>query len=96
MYKEWVEKRQKARAGWESSERLIDYADFTDYVDIISRKDNWNEVFRPRFGRLQFIQESLYRLHPVRLCTMHSRILPHKMWQVLQTETTLLSDKMWN
>jgi Swt1-like HEPN len=96
MYEEWVEKRQKARAAGESLERLIDYADFTDYVDIISRKDNWKEVFRSRLERREFVQESLHRLHSVRLCTMHSRILPHKMWQVLQTETLLLSDKMWN
>lgn len=96
MYEEWEERRKKARTAGESSERLIDYADFTDYVDIISRKDNWKEVFRSRLERREFVQESLYRLHSVRLCTMHSRILPHKMWQVLQTETLLLSDKMWN
>jgi hypothetical protein len=96
MYEEWVEKRKKARAAGESSERLIDYADFTEYVSIIGQKNNWNEVFQSRFRRLQFVQESLYRLQPIRVCTMHSRILPREMWQVLRTETMLLSDKMWN
>lgn len=96
MYGKWVEKRQKAWAAGESSEQLIDYADFTDYVTIISRNDNWNEVFRSRFGRLQFVQESLYRLQPVRVCTMHSRILSREMWLILQTETMLLSERMWN
>nr|WP_274519529.1 Swt1 family HEPN domain-containing protein [Nitrospira moscoviensis] len=96
MYGKWAEKRQKARASGESSERLIDYADFTDYVSIISQNNNWNEVFRSQFGRLQFVQESLYRLQPVRVCTMHSRILTREMWLILQTETMLLSERMWN
>lgn len=95
-YRKWVEKRQKAMDTGESSEQLIDYADFTDYVIIISRNDNWNEVFRSRFGRLQFVQESLYRLQPVRVCTMHSRILSREMCLILQTETMLLSERMWN
>lgn len=96
MYGKWVEKRQKARAAGESSDRLIDYADFTEYISIISQNNNWNEVFRSRFGRLQFVQESLYRLQPVRVCTMHSRILSQEMWLILQTETMLLSERMWN
>lgn len=96
MYRQWREKRQKAMDAGESSEQLIDYADFTDYVTIISRNDNWNEVFRPYFGRRQLVQESLYRLQPVRVCTMHSRILSWQMWLILQTETMLLSERMWN
>lgn len=96
MYKKWMEKRQKAMNAGESSARLIDYADFTDYVTIIGRNDNWNEVFRTRFGRLQFVQESLTRLQPVRVCTMHSRILSQEMRLILQTETMLLSKRMWN
>lgn len=96
MYAKWLEKRQTAKEAGESSEQLIDYADFTDYVIIIGRKDNWNEIFRPRFGRLQSVQESLFRLQPIRVCAMHSRILSQKMWLVLQTEIMLLSEKMWN
>jgi len=96
MYGKWVEKCLKAKAAGESSERLIDYADFTDYVSIIGQNNNWNEIFRSRFGRLQFVQESLYRLQPVRVCTMHSRILSREMWLILQTETMLLSERMWN
>ena len=39
---------------------MIDYANFPEYVSIISQNNNWNEVFRSRFGRLHFVQESLY------------------------------------
>lgn len=96
MYKGWWEKRQKAILAGESPGPLIDYADFNDYVTIITQKDNWKELFRLYFSRPQLVQESLYRLQPIRVCTMHSRILSKEMWLVLQTETMLLSGKMWN
>ena len=96
MYNKWREKWETAELAGESPQRLIDYADFTDYVTIISRNDNWNALFRARLGRRESVQESLYRLQPIRVCIMHARILSPKMWLVLQTETVLLSDKMWN
>jgi hypothetical protein len=96
MYKRWREKRKKAIRAGESPGPLIDYADFSDYVDIITQKDNWKHLFKSYFGRPQLVQESLYRLQPIRVCTMHSRILSQDMWLVLQTETLVLSNRMWN
>jgi hypothetical protein len=55
------------------STKLIAYADFTDYEKIISRKDNWREVFVGFFNRPENARESLQRLYPVRHCTMHAR-----------------------
>lgn len=96
IYKGWREKQKKAAVAGEPQGLLIDYADFTDYVTIITQRNNWTDVFKAHFGRAEFVRESLYRLHPIRLCVMHSRHLPRNMWLVLQTETTLLSDKIWN
>ena len=96
MYKGWREKREKANLAGESTELLIDYADFTDYMIIITQRNNWTDLFKVYFGRAEFVRESLGRLHPIRVCIMHSRTLSGKMWLVLQTETTLLSDRMWN
>jgi len=96
MYKRWLEKRERAILAGELPELLIDYADFTDYVIVITRKDNWEQVFRGFFGRPQFVQESLYRLHPIRVCTMHARLLSQEMRLVLQSEIILLSRRMWN
>ena len=96
MYKRWREKRENAILAGESQELLIDYADFTDYVTIITQRNNWAELFEVYFRRAEFVRESLHRLHPIRVCTMHSRILSQKMWQILQMETMLLSDRMWN
>jgi len=96
IYKGWREKQKKAVVAGEPQGLLIDYADFTDYVTIITQRNNWTDVFKAHFGRAEFVRESLYRLHPIRLCVMHSRPLPRNMWLVLQTETTLLSDRIWN
>lgn len=96
IFKIWLDKRAKAKLAGESSNLLIDYADFTDYVEIITRNDNWEELFKLYFRRKQLVQESLYRLQPIRVCIMHSRILSREMWLILRAETMLLSERMWN
>ncbi len=72
-YKGWLEKQEKARSSGEPEQPLINYADFTDYIKIIERRDNWNKVFKPVFGRLDDVRESFVRLFPIRIVTMHSR-----------------------
>jgi hypothetical protein len=71
----WIEKREKARSKGEADHPLIAYADFSDYVPIITQKNNWNEVFEPVFRRPTFVQESFQRLYPIRICTMHARMI---------------------
>ena len=71
--KQWIEKRQKAIDNGEPERPLIVYADFTDYVTIITKKDNWEKVFKPVFKRPTLVQESFQRLYPTRICTMHAR-----------------------
>ena len=71
----WLEKEQKAREEGGGQHPLIDYADFTDYVPIIIRRDNWAEVFEDVFRRKTSVQESFQRLYPIRICTMHSRAI---------------------
>ena len=73
--KRWIEKRESARANNEPEHPLIAYADFSDYAPIITRKDNWNDAFKPIFGRRESVQESLQRLYPIRICTMHARMI---------------------
>lgn len=71
----WFEKRERARAKGEADHPLIAYADFSDYVPIITQKTNWSEVFEPVFRRPTFVQESFQRLYPIRICTMHARMI---------------------
>ena len=72
-HKEWRQKRTNNKG--DSGQALITYADFTDYLPIIVRNDNWDEVFETTFGRKESVQESFQRLYPVRLDTMHARLI---------------------
>jgi hypothetical protein len=75
MLKSWHDKKQKAMENGEQEWPLIAYADFTDYVPLITRKDNWEKVFKSIFRRTGFVQESFQRLYPIRICTMHARLI---------------------
>ena len=94
MRKQWSDKQAKARDEGESEQPLIAYSDFTDYVTIIVWKDNWNEVFAPVFRRKSLVQESFQRLYPIRVCTMHSRIITHDDELYLLSETLRLLNAM--
>lgn len=83
----WLDKRQKARDNGAPQRPLIAYADFADYVPIITRKDNWQKVFEPIFGRAAFVQESFQRLYPIRICTMHARLITQDDELYLYVET---------
>jgi hypothetical protein len=73
MLDQWNDRKIKAPNIGQPQE-LIDFADFTDYLPIIERKDNWSEVFAPIFGpRKEDIKESLQRLYPLRLAIAHAR-----------------------
>ena len=83
----WFEKQQKVRDNGGPDWPLIAYADFTDYVPIITRNDNWEKVFKPIFGRSAFVQESFQRLYPIRICTMHARLITQDDELYLYVET---------
>jgi hypothetical protein len=75
MLDQWKTKQQVHTKNGDVEQPLIAYADFTDYIRIIERKDNWSKVFEAVFGRRTDVQESFVRLFPVRACTMHARII---------------------
>ena len=71
---DWKDKQEKARCHTDVPHTLISYADFTDYERIICRRDNWKH-FEPFFGRRESVLESLQRLYPIRVDTMHARMI---------------------
>lgn len=75
MLDEWQQKRETSIKAGQPERPLIDYADFTDYRKIIERADNWKALFARIFGRPEDIRESFQRLFPVRIATMHARII---------------------
>ena len=90
MYEEWKEKHRKAREAGASERPLIAYADFTDYMRVICRRDNWRDVFAIFFGREESVRESFQRLYPIRLDTMHARVITQDDELLLYVETRRL------
>lgn len=90
----WQAKKAAALKAGADDIPLIEYADFTDYLLIIERKDNWASVFKQVFGRPEDIRESLQRLYPVRLATMHARIITLDDDLLLRSETTRMFTKL--
>ena len=78
IYKSWIEKRQKSKDIGQGDYPLIAFADFTDYEPIISRNDNWTGLFAAIFKSRESLRESLQRLYPIRLATMHAREVGHE------------------
>jgi hypothetical protein len=91
MLDKWSSKRDVAVKAGQIESPLIDYADFTDYREIIERRDNWKAVFAPIFGRIEDLRESFQRLLPVRIATMHARIvtLDDRLLLVVETKRVL-------
>lgn len=69
----WEIRKERSIAAGDADRPLIAYADFTEYLVIITRKDNWKEVFGAIFQHKPSVEESFRRLYPVRNCTMHAR-----------------------
>ena len=65
---------------------FIFYVDFTDYVKIITRKDNWKQVFKNK----EAISVKLRELEPIRNAIAHFRELSHRELEKLK----LLSDEI--
>jgi hypothetical protein len=83
----WIAKRDKAMNDGQPAEPLINYADFTEYKAIIERRDNWSSVFKPVFGRPEDIRESFQRMFPLRIATMHARLITSDDELLLMVET---------
>lgn len=91
MLKGWREKHQRdVDLGTTPRPRLIDYSDFTEYMAIIGRRDNWTRAFSPIFKRRADVEESFNRLMPVRLVTMHSVLITMDDEVLLTFETKRL------
>ena len=90
LYDKWREKKARGVSAGAREWPLISYADFTDYVAVICKRDNWREVFAPYFSRPEAVRESFQRLYPVRLDTMHARPITQDDELLLYVETQRL------
>lgn len=86
MHDRWTQKKEAGLSSGELDQPLINYADFTDYVVIFEKNDNWRELFQGYFGRKELIQAAMAHLMPLRVQTCHSRIFPPKGLRRVLTE----------
>jgi len=65
---------------WHTSKDLpfVFYVDFTDYVKIITRRDNWKQVFKGIFKDRDSISVKLRELEPIRNAIAHFRGLSRR------------------
>jgi len=70
-------KKNENQYPWHKAKNLllVFYIDFTDYIKIISRRNNWREAFREVFKDKQIISAKLRELEPIRNAIAHSREL---------------------
>jgi len=71
---------------WHTSKDLqpIFYVDFTDYVKIITRRDNWEQVFKEIFKDRETISVKLKELEPIRNAIAHFRELSRRELEKLK------------
>jgi hypothetical protein len=94
LMEKWKAKQEAALAASMARPSLLDYADFMDYPQIITRKDNWREVFKPVFLREEHVRESFHRLKPVRNATMHAGVMTQQDLLFLCVEIHRLMNAM--
>jgi hypothetical protein len=87
MLKSWKEKKDTALNKGESDQPLIAFSDFSDYIKIFCRGDNWKEVFSKIFCNETDIRASMERLAPLRIATMHCRMVSKDELLIIAVET---------
>jgi hypothetical protein len=71
------QEREEPYPGMERQDRsLSDYLDFADLKTIITKKDNWDEVFKQVFSRPEVVQVKLDEISPFRNDIAHHRNIP--------------------
>ncbi len=87
-YQKWKDKQARAIKNGETQLELICYADFTDYAKVITRGDNWQQLFAEVFADKDDVHVSFRRLEPLRLPPMHARPVTKGDLLTIGTETS--------
>jgi tetratricopeptide (TPR) repeat protein len=81
------EKRETESKSWEKAKELhpIYYAEFSNYLEIIRKEDNWKQAFSKCFPNKEGIMVKLQELNPIRNDIMHrGRLLTPRNRQKLE------------
>jgi hypothetical protein len=89
----WVLKQEKAVQHGQPKQPLIEYADFTEYEQIITGEAAWLAGFGAMFVYKEEVKVVFQRLAPARIAVMHSRDLVHEDLIILFAECSRLIRK---
>ena len=84
----WRKRQAEDQAEGREVHDAIEYSDFMDLSDVIKRRNNWDEAFKPVFRNPADIEVSMRRLNPVRRALAHSRPLNRADVLTLVSEVT--------
>ena len=84
----WMEKRDIAVKKGQAAIDLIHYADFTDYRLLVTRRDNWKDIFTAVFRDEEELRVSFRRIETIRVITMHGRPITKGDLLLLTAETS--------
>ncbi|MBB2961928.1 Swt1 family HEPN domain-containing protein [Methylobacterium sp. R2-1] len=95
------DRRKEALRAGEPSLDLIHYTDLGDLIGVITRNDNWTELFEAVFDRAEWLKVDLERLNAFRRPTMHSRpVDPVQLCEIVFTIRRLVGwmerDSEWD
>lgn len=89
----WVQKQEKAVQHGHPKQPLIEYADFTEYEQIITGDAAWQGGFGAMFVYKEEVKVVFQRLAPARIAVMHSRDLVNEDFIILFAECSRLIRK---
>ena len=87
-------KRDEEARPWpwygEKEESPMCYVDFSNYAEIMKKRDNWRECFKKTFKNQTQLLASLERLEPIRNAVAHNRALTPDQKMILSLEKKFL------
>ncbi len=69
-----------------TSDPLVSYLDFNDYVKVMIKKDNWREAFEKIFIEKELTSAKLRELDPIRKMIAHARDLSDRDFARLEVD----------
>lgn len=73
MIDKWEDKRKRDKERNDEELPLFAYADFPHLREIIEKRDNWREVFKPYFKDKEATTSKLKELEPLRIIIAHNK-----------------------
>jgi DNA sulfur modification protein DndB len=85
------DRKQRNEKPWpwmgERRKPVIHYLDFTDYRQVIIKRNNWHDVFSRIFKNRTILESKLMELEPIRVDISHTRSLSPESMEILRVNS---------